>query len=228
MFDLSQIRVKLDALRSHDPDFFVFGAYRHQYRLGDPISESSLVRIETKLQVGLPEEFRQFLLQIGNGGAGPGLGLERLDLGPPAVAEVLARTENAFAYRDTFESMYWKTARLLSIDSTLLARECKLHGTLHMSEVSGSSDDEWFGNVWMKYNDGMLPLADLGGGMVAKLMVSGEKRGTIWIVDESEGESFVEFRDASDIACGEVDSTKEYKFVDWYEHWLDQSYRKDL
>jgi hypothetical protein len=40
-------------------------------RLGAPLSEDEVRRFEQRHGVSLPESFRSFLLQIGNGGAGP-------------------------------------------------------------------------------------------------------------------------------------------------------------
>jgi hypothetical protein len=68
----------LERLRMADEGFRVFGAKRHQYRLGPPLSEGELAAFESTNRVRLPEEYRQFLSTTGNGGAGPFYGLEPL------------------------------------------------------------------------------------------------------------------------------------------------------
>ena len=53
----------------------VFGAQGHGFRLGRVMSEDQLRSLEADLGLGLPEEYRSFLLLVGGGGAGPEYGL---------------------------------------------------------------------------------------------------------------------------------------------------------
>ena len=61
-----------------DGKFQVFGSKHHRYRLGPPLSERELAEFEFSKGVRLPEDYRQFLANVGNGGAGPYYGLESL------------------------------------------------------------------------------------------------------------------------------------------------------
>lgn len=77
MFDeqIERIKVKLDVMDWMDSDGMVFsGDYIH-YKLNPPASESHLQEFEAKHNLSLPEGYRRFLLQVGNGGAGPYPGL---------------------------------------------------------------------------------------------------------------------------------------------------------
>lgn len=65
----------LEQARAKDPDFARFGAYSHQYKLAAPASEEAIRKFEEQQGVRLPEEYRDFLTFIGNGGAGPYYGL---------------------------------------------------------------------------------------------------------------------------------------------------------
>lgn len=56
-----------------------FGADRHHYVLRPPLEESVVVAFEERHEVVLPAAYRFFLTEIGDGGAGPGLGIIRLD-----------------------------------------------------------------------------------------------------------------------------------------------------
>jgi HEAT repeats/SMI1 / KNR4 family (SUKH-1) len=51
----------------------------HQFKLNPPIDLKVLEAFEEKHQVRLPEEYRDFLLYVGNGGAGPHQGLYSLE-----------------------------------------------------------------------------------------------------------------------------------------------------
>jgi hypothetical protein len=56
-----------------------FGSEKHQYLLNPPVSEELVGEFEAREAVRLPSGYREFLLQAGNGGAGPYYGLLKLD-----------------------------------------------------------------------------------------------------------------------------------------------------
>lgn len=68
----------LERLREADPGFRVAGSERHRYRLGPALAEAELAAFEADHGARLPEDFRLFLADVGNGGAGPFYGLEPL------------------------------------------------------------------------------------------------------------------------------------------------------
>lgn len=70
-----QLANKLSLLRLRDPGLRLFGAATHRYRLNACLSREELQNFEASVGVTLPEEYRDFLLRFGNGGAGPGYGL---------------------------------------------------------------------------------------------------------------------------------------------------------
>ncbi len=74
----------LARVRELDQGFQVFGAFKHQYRLGPCLSQQQLAQFESLLQVSFPHDLREFLLTAGNGGAGPGYGLHRLGVDLPS------------------------------------------------------------------------------------------------------------------------------------------------
>ncbi|MEG5040497.1 MULTISPECIES: SMI1/KNR4 family protein [unclassified Microcoleus] len=77
--DIKELAQLLGRLRHTDKNFCVFGTNSHQYKLGPTLSEAELQSFEQKHQVKLPEDYRLFLKEIGNGGAGPFYGLEPLE-----------------------------------------------------------------------------------------------------------------------------------------------------
>lgn len=56
-----------------------FGSKGHGFRLNRPISEAAITAYEQKHGITLPKEYRLFLLEAGNGGAGPYYGLYALE-----------------------------------------------------------------------------------------------------------------------------------------------------
>jgi len=64
-----------------------FGSETHGFRLNPPLSEAEVATFEEEQGIRLPEDYRQFLTQAGNGGAGPYFGLLPLEKWDDAVLE---------------------------------------------------------------------------------------------------------------------------------------------
>jgi hypothetical protein len=64
-----------------------FGSNQHRFRLNRCLSESAISKFEVKHRVRLPEDYREFLLRVGNGGAGPYYGLLPLEKWADAMME---------------------------------------------------------------------------------------------------------------------------------------------
>jgi hypothetical protein len=77
-----RMRLKLILRRVLDPGLVVFGADEHRYRLRPPVSIEQLRDFEKLHGITLPSDYRQFLLQAGNGGAGPYYGILPLEESP--------------------------------------------------------------------------------------------------------------------------------------------------
>src|SRR5262245_48952774 len=58
--------------------FGIFGEDSHRYELHKPLLEEEVLGFEGEHGVRLPDDYRQFLTRVGNGGAGPYYGLFRL------------------------------------------------------------------------------------------------------------------------------------------------------
>lgn len=67
----------LKQAKAKDPNFERFGAKSHQYKLSAPADEAKIEEFEKQYGIHLPEEYRDFLMLAGNGGAGPYYGLYR-------------------------------------------------------------------------------------------------------------------------------------------------------
>ena len=77
--DIAELGDMLRRLRATDASFRVFGSEQHRYSLGPTLSESELAAFESTNRIRLPNDYRQFVAMIGNGGAGPFYGLAPLD-----------------------------------------------------------------------------------------------------------------------------------------------------
>jgi len=77
--DIAELGDILERLRAADTTLRVFGSRQHRYSLGPTLSEGELVAFELANRIRLPNDYRHFLARLGNGGAGPYYGLERLN-----------------------------------------------------------------------------------------------------------------------------------------------------
>src|SRR5690348_6488288 len=75
MLDRGTVLLRLADLDRRDPRRKVFGAGAHQYKLNPPLPVSVVEAFEGTHGISLPEDYRLFLTEIGNGGAGPCYGV---------------------------------------------------------------------------------------------------------------------------------------------------------
>lgn len=74
-FEHDSILAALAALAKKDKKRRVFGSESHQYCLHTPLDEDTILAFEAEHRVKLPPDYRHFITEIGNGGAGPYYGL---------------------------------------------------------------------------------------------------------------------------------------------------------
>ena len=74
-FPLEELKEGLLKAREADKHLKYFGASSHKYQWNPPASLSEIEAFEQRIGTTLPEEYREFLLKAGNGGAGPYYGL---------------------------------------------------------------------------------------------------------------------------------------------------------
>lgn len=78
---LDRIRAKVPLARATDEKFKLFGSRSHRYQLQSPVAEAELQEMEACYGIRLPEPYRRFMGEIGNGGAGPSYGIYKLGQG---------------------------------------------------------------------------------------------------------------------------------------------------
>ncbi len=232
----------IEALRRHDDRFDVFAWEHHGGRLAPALTPEELQRIESALDIRVPDEYRTFLLGVGNGGMGPGYGLQRLAL---VASEADIPTAARYATeREVFETThgrielpipldqdgntvdritldYWSGARRLLDDQTPPKRPFPLDAP-YLGDASAEPETP-NEDIWL--DDGTLLLADYGCAIEARLVLDGARRGEVWMRDGSAG-AYVPFGamagihsvdGASDeVIDGPVD------FLAWYGHWLER------
>lgn len=74
----AQFEQYLELMKNKDPDLQTFGARSHGYRFGPKLDESQISSFEEANDCKLPETYKVYLTEFGNGGAGPSYGVFEL------------------------------------------------------------------------------------------------------------------------------------------------------
>jgi hypothetical protein len=77
-FNYSATRDGLRILQQAPRATEVFGARAHGFRVHTPLPEKTVIEFDAEHGIRLPSEYLEFLVRVGNGGAGPAYGLFKL------------------------------------------------------------------------------------------------------------------------------------------------------
>ena len=194
---IERIKSKLLIAKNADKDLKVFGADSHKYFLGERANNDEILKFEKEYNLKLPEEYKIFLLHIGNGGisyadsaAGPGYGIYPL-----------GKNANELVYENT--ELYLK-------------QDCKIHPKMtdefwsdlnknieENDDISTEELDLELGKIF----SGLLSIGTQGCTYYYALVLNGEFKGRIVNVDSDRQKPYFAF---------------ESNFLDWYERWLDE------
>lgn len=219
---------KLDRLRAADPAFLVTGASEHRYRFGPKCPELWQLFSEEKYDIQLPEQFRRFIAEVGNGGAGPWYGLQRFGYLPAGAVTPGAvwtgesgTVETEWNFRrtepieflpdgtptDGFETRFFRAMWTLSGGDPILAEPFPF-------TEDRIPDENMWGGLRMEQDRWPVPgawqLAHYGCGIENVLVLNGPRAGEVWFVDFS-----------NDGGAGKLAGS----FAEWYDDWLEHSLR---
>lgn len=141
----------LEKLKKLDYNYSVFGSSTHRYHLNTPLSEKYLSKFEAIHNIRLPNDYRFFLNNIGNGIAGPSYGLTPLE-------------------------EYFSTRKYrIEIGSDFLSIPFPYSRNNPYKYVDESDESIIYGLT------GTITLCHHGCGYYDMLIVAGEEKGTVWL-----------------------------------------------
>lgn len=194
---IERIKSKLLIAKNADQDLKVFGADSHKYFLGETVNNDEILKFEKEYNLELPEDYKNFLLHIGNGGisyadssAGPGYGIYPL-----------GKNTNELIYEN---------------NELYLKENCKIHPKMsdqfwsdlnkNIDENDAISDEDFYLELGKVFS-GLLPVGTQGCTYYYALVLNGEFKGRVVNVDSDREKPYFVF---------------ESNFLDWYERWLDE------
>jgi hypothetical protein len=214
------VRAMLTDLARLDAKREVFGASAHDYALREPLRDVEVVRFERRHGVKLPPDYRAFITQLGDGGAGPFYGVFALgkfeDDEPWKAGEFIGEPGTRFPYKAAWN------APMAVIDA--------VNAGDHAAEVA-----------YHRGLDGIVPLVTEGCALFDVLVVTGPEAGHVWHDARTDLGGVVPWAEGKDAAKAHartwsrdmlVTSGKRAKadvtptprarlsFLEWYERWL--------
>lgn len=193
---IEQLKDKIEKMKAliFEHSQYLATIENHQYL---PLKNEELIQFEENHQIELPMDYRAFLLHMGNGGLGPGLGILPLDL---------TRKYNDLHLPWTNPKIY--NALFLHDDDKEDEDEFD-ERVDDLLKDNGSKESQLFNAK----DHGVLPIANMGCGTTALLVLNGKHKGQIWI----------------DLTATDAGlSLLAENFIDWYNAWLDERTEKIL
>jgi hypothetical protein len=188
--------VYLQGTRPH-----VFGTDFHGFRLNPALSEADIVAFERTHHVAIPGDFREFLTQIGNGGAGPFYGIFPLGKGD-----------------DNFSLRVWEQGDVGVLSEPFpFEEEWNDLSTLPAGDLVDRDESEYWKQMdestyWgTSVVNGAFPICHQGCALRILLVVTGPQAGYLWDDRRSEYGGLKPLRLADGSSA---------TFMRWYNEWL--------
>lgn len=206
----SAIREALAELTRRDPKCRVFGASAHKYELHSVLAPRDLASFESRFSVGLPQDYRDFLLHVGNGGAGPFYGVFRL--GEVDWNHDHATWEKSGLLGDPSEP--FQHSKAWNLSPAFFAKEPNYDECDDPDDAyerwSNTLDEEYWGGHIM---NGAIPLCHEGCANRYWLVVTGKEAGAMWHDERADQ------RGIRPVECSRYGNQR-VSFSMWYWDWL--------
>ncbi len=197
MFRRKEVERILEQARRMDPKLELFGVSDHQYRLGSPVDLSFVLSIEEEYHFRFPEDYVQFITEVGDGGAGPGYGLYAF-----GFYQTEPKSSRDAKIRDSYLRGLSREPRLLPLEPDDLKYSC-----ISEDEYKQNPEKYFVTGNFNWDNDtpyGFFHLGTYGCACDYGLITAGERRGQVFRYD---------------VECGfELEACS---FQAFYQEWLD-------
>jgi hypothetical protein len=152
---LKKIESAIRRIRNENPD--EYSAYQHRYTLNPTLSENEIREYENYFQIKLPDEYRKYLKEIGNGGTHGILPLEKtLQRRFPKEKPPMEYLKSEFQFEESISG-----------------KDLEKMGYFKLTEMEMEK-------YWIENTKGTIDIRDEKCGAFGLLVISGNQRGKIW------------------------------------------------
>jgi hypothetical protein len=209
--DPTRIESALRRLRPTQAARKIFGANGHGFELNPTLSEDQVSAFETRHRVRLPDDYRKFLLHVGNGGAGPYYGIFPLGQMDGTKERLKPWHEN-----DGFVGVLSKPFTLTSDWNDLSGMPSDDMQDDDNPEYE-RKHDEFEKRYWSaSLMSGVFPICHEGCALRIWIVVTGAEAGRLWRDRRAEYMGVERLLTADGAPA---------TFSRWYNEWLDRSVR---
>jgi SMI1 / KNR4 family (SUKH-1) len=186
----------------------VFGAEQHRFTLQPPLPESDAAAFEQRHDIRLPVDYRHFITQIGNGGAGPDYGLF-----PLGYTDAIGTQLKPWSEDDGFVGIL---SQPFPFDKPWNDKSEEPKFALEENEEEYEKQmDAFEAKYWSSsLMNGAFPICHRGCALRLWLVVTGKESGNVWFDGRADysGLSPVLLKNGSRAA-----------FSSWYSEWLEDA-----
>ncbi len=163
---INRIKEKLIIAKEKDAGLKVFGAGRHKYVLNKTATINDIRSFENSYSIDLPECFKSFMTNIGNGGAGPFYGIYSLGEG---LNEITSSKAKEYLGRDCIISPEISESYWLSLNKKIDENE----------DISNDDYEKELGRIF----GGILPIGNQGCTYYHGIILNGDHKGKVVNLD---------------------------------------------
>lgn len=200
---INRIKDKLVDAKKADKSLKVFGAERHKYVVKESTTLQAVKAFEKKYSIELPDCYKAFILEVGNGG----IGFQNSAAGPYYGIYPFGENINELVYENV--EKYLKQECVIVPKMTDEFWESLIKIIEAKENILDEDYDTALGNLWA----GILPIGSQGCTYLHGIILNGPFKGRVVNLD---------------IDRQKPQFAYERNFLDWYERWLDEVISGDL
>ncbi len=207
--DFDRIRSDLDLLRKARGKIKVFGAEAHGFQMNAPLPEATVHQFEQQNGIALPSDYREFLIRIGNGGAGPYYGVFKL--GEMDKGWEQASWKECSDFVGCLSKPFPHTQEWNDLNGR---PDCDEGDEAEYEKQLAAFEQRYFNSEIV---NGAIPICHTGCAIRHWLVVTGVEAGNMWCDGRANDSGLYPLQQ---------EGIPRFTFYAWYRRWLDEALGK--
>lgn len=205
---IESIRDGLERCRNAKRQPSVFGSDSHDFKLFPPLPASAVSQFEERHKIKLPDGYRRFITELGNGGAGPYYGLFKL-----------GEMDHNFNHKPWKENDGFVGVLSEPFPHTEAWNDLPPYPEEQDDEAAYEAELDAFDEIYWnsKQVNGAIPICHQGCAYRNWLVVTGAEAGTVWEDLRT---------DQKGLLPAKTNRNHRVRFLEWYDDWLQQAVAK--